>query len=578
MKALQMITCAAALAALPLDAGISLMPVKGKITLHGHDGTSFRQRGETLILKREKTPMALFMRGLLRFRQNIQINPSPENALVLELKTEKDIVLRPCWNGLSYVHPQPVKGKKEFQEVVFPMPETEGKKLTALEFRISPDPGVVEFRRIEIARPKNVTLKTDEYPTKIQKEIVFRGTTSEPETDVTVSIRDATGKVNSKKIRSRNGKYELVWKKPPFTIGKWNTAYARIGSGKSSAELSIPLHLFGYQADDDYAWIRVKGRHFTTSPLSRDGEQKFIPVGIGYCRDVIIPAQDEEVMKFCKARHLNTIRLSFYTRFFNNNDKAPLNIDEHIRDFILPVVLAAKRHNLYVILDDHGYFTAKIDEAKARQKQTVPHWDEAGFREWIRRWVQVAEFFKNEPAVLGYELLNEPHDIAPETARLWYTRCLKAVRNVDQRHIILLGNADWSHARAMEKTWGPTASTVDAPYNNVAFTFHDYPDDNHPWEVAKSITTFRDKHNVPVLCTEFGATGWSKTETVCRMFLSGMLTLFAKEDVGWMIWALKRLEDNPRGPWTAPKWDSCSYSDLWIPAARITASPTPKAK
>ena len=574
----RLIACAAVLTTLTLGATTSLMPFKDKITIHDHDGTTFQKKGDLLILKREKQPLNLFMRAFFRFHEELNSNWAPEDALVLELKTGKDVSLHARWGGGGDVPVMPVKGKNEFQEVVLPMPPSRGKKLFALNLIFTPDPGEVEIRRIEIAKPKKVTLKTDEYPTKIQKEIVFRGTTSEPEADVTVSIRDAKGKVNSKKIRSRNGKFELRWKNPPVAIGQWNTASAQIGGGKTPADNSIPLYLFGYPANDDYAWIRVKGRHFVTSPLSRDGEQNFIPVGVGYCRDVIIPAQDEEVMKFCKARHMNTIRLSFYTRFFNNNDKAPLNIDEHIRDFILPVVLAAKRHNMYVILDDHGYFTAKIDEAKARQKQTVPHWNEAGFQEWIRRWVKVAEFFKNEPAVLGYELLNEPHDISPEATRMWYTRCLKAIRAVDQRHIILVGNADWSHARAMERTWGPVASTVDAPYNNIAFTFHDYPDDNHPWEVAKSITNFRNKHNVPVLCTEFGATGWSKTETVCRMFISGMLTLFAKEDVGWMIWALKRLEDNPRGPGTAPKWDSCSYSDLWIPAARITASPTPKAK
>ncbi len=572
-----LIFCAAAVTTLTLSGG-SLMPEKGKISIHGADGASFQKQGEKLILKREKTPVNRFLRGLIRFHQNLDGNPAPDDALVLELKTEKDVSIRTRWNGGGNLPEYAIKGKKEFQEVILPMPESRGKKLTALDLQFTPDPGRVEIRKIEIAKPRKVTLKADEYPTKIQKEITFRGMTATPETEVTVSIRNAEGKVQSKTIRSKNGKYELVWKRPPVSEGQWNTAYAQIGSGKNSAETSIPLSLFGYRADDEFAWIRVKGRHFMTSPLSRDGEQKFIPVGIGYCRDVIIPAQDEEVMKFCKARHLNTIRLSFYTRFFNNNEKAPLEIEEHIRDFILPVVLAAKRHNMYVILDDHGYFTAKIDEAKARQSQSVPRWSDAGFQEWIRRWVKVAEFFKNEPTVLGYELLNEPHDISPEATRMWYTRCLKAIRAVDQRHAILVGNSDWSHARAMEKTWGPVATTVDAPYNNVAFTFHDYPDDNHPWEVAKSITTFRDKYNVPVLCTEFGATHWSKTETVCRMFIAGMLTLFAKEDVGWMIWALKRLEDNPRGPWTAPKWDSCSYSDFWIPAARITASPTPKAK
>ena len=57
-----------------------------------------------------------------------------------------------------------------------------------------------------------------------------------------------------------------------------------------------------------------------------------------------------------------------------------------------------------------------------------------------------------------------------------------------------------------------------------------------------------------------------------------MMALFAKEDVGWMIWALKRLEDNPRTPLVKPTYDSCCYSDIWIPTARIMASPFPKRK
>lgn len=338
-------------------------------------------------------------------------------------------------------------------------------------------------------------------------------------------------------------------------------------------------------SSDDYAWIRVRGSEFVTSPLSEGGEKPFIPVGIGYCRDVIIKAQDPEVMKFCKERNLNTVRLSFYTRYFNNKKDRPIDIDEHICTFIDPVVQAAKKEGLYVILDAHEYLSAEINEETARQKQKARTWDEAEIQEWIDAWRKVADHYKDEPFVLGYEIMNEPHDIEPEDARHILTRCLKAIREVDQRHIVFLSNNDWSHARSMETTWGETASTVDAPYNNVAFTFHDYPEDNHPWEVQKSVTTFRKKHNVPVLCTEFGATHWNKSETVCREFQAGMLALFAKEDIGWMIWALKTLKDNPRSPYNQvdkvgmgppPSHDSCQYSDLWIPVARIMASPFPQ--
>lgn len=122
-------------------------------------------------------------------------------------------------------------------------------------------------------------------------------------------------------------------------------------------------------ARDDWAWIRVQGSQFVTSPASEGGERPFIPVGIGYCRDVIIKAQDAEVMKFCKEHSLNTVRLSMYTRFFNNKKERRIDIDEHIRTFIDPVVQAAKKEGLYVILDGHEYLSAEIDEETARQKQ-----------------------------------------------------------------------------------------------------------------------------------------------------------------------------------------------------------------
>jgi aryl-phospho-beta-D-glucosidase BglC (GH1 family) len=340
----------------------------------------------------------------------------------------------------------------------------------------------------------------------------------------------------------------------------------------------------GGPSPEDAVWLRVEGKQIVTSPLAPGGSRPFIPVGLGYCRDVIIPAQDEALMKYCKSRCLNTVRLAFYVLRFNSRVDRPIDIDAHIRDFIDPVVEAARRNNMYVILDDHEYLSSAVDEAAARGKQSTKSWDEATVQRWVDGWVKVAERYRDDPYVLGYELINEPHDLAPEDAREKITRCLKAIRKVDQRHIVLMGNNNWSHARAMEKTWGSTASTVDAPFNNVVFTFHDYPDDNHPWIVQQHVTTFRDKYNVPVLCSEFGATHWNKSETACREFEAGMIALFAKENIGWMIWAVSSLKDRPRAIWQDPGntaigghevGDSLAYSDIWKPAARIMASSFP---
>lgn len=451
------------------------------------------------------------------------------------------------------------------------------------------EPGELTISRIAIQRLRNVAFQiVNPYETYMNR-LEIQGQTLDPKATVTLKLTDGSGSPQVQQAKAVGGKFSLTWTNPPLTAGRNNTLVAKVGPGDMDA--TLPLAVFGYRTNNDYVWLRVKGKQIVTSPLSAGGEQPFIPVGVGYARDVIIPAQDEQVMAFCKAQHLNTIRLPFYTRFFNNAQEKPIDLDYHIKTFIDPVIQAAKRHGLYVILDDHGYFSGKIDEAKARQQQAGSRWDEAGVNEWVARWARVADYYKNEPYVLGYELCNEPHDIGPEIVRDWYGRALKAIRKVDTRHIVLAGTCDWSHSRALEKTWGGVASSFDAPYNNMVFAFHDYPEDNHPWIVQKHITQFRDTYNVPVLCTEFGATWWDKDETVCREFQAGMLALFARENVGWMIWALSGTNNNPRNATPLPdkvrkekniprlpksEYDSCAYSDIWRPVAHIMSSPFPE--
>ncbi len=106
--------------------------------------------------------------------------------------------------------------------------------------------------------------------------------------------------------------------------------------------------------------IRKTGRGFAceTRSLSRQWQCRrraaVYSAGIECCRDVIIKAQDAEVMKFSKEHSLNTVRLSIYTRF-SATKRTTRSISRNIRTFIDPVVQAAKKERLYVILDGHEY-------------------------------------------------------------------------------------------------------------------------------------------------------------------------------------------------------------------------------
>ncbi len=437
----------------------SLMPEKGKISIAGGDGCTFKAQDDHLVISREKPGIQQFMRGMLRFNPALDSNFATFDTLVLELKVPQDITLRTRWRKTDKtmlgVPDTQIKGSAEFQTVAVRLPHAPDRQLESLSLEFFPEQPEILIRKMAIEQPAKVTLEQTGDITKVQKELSLRGVTAEPNSEVVIALKNSRGEIATRTVRSDDkGVYELKWPRPPVNIWYWNSVSAAVNGGKNAADVSLELPVFGYFVADSHIWLKVKGKQIVTSPDAAGGEQPFVPVGIGYARDVIIPAQDEQVMKYCKERNLNTVRLPFYTRFFNNRDTEPLNIDEHIRDFIVPAVQAAKRNNLYVILDDHGYFTSAVDESKAREKQQAARWSEEGVNEWIARWVKVAEYFKDDPTVLGYELLNEPHDISPELTCEWYTRCLKAIRKVDQRHIIIVGNCDWSHARAMDKTWG----------------------------------------------------------------------------------------------------------------------------
>lgn len=484
--------------------------------------------------------------------------------------------LRRDWNTFE------ISGQGQ-QTVMVPFPFDMKTKPNRINFKLKMNKEC-ELKEVTVVAP-DLNIRHEGDPLQALKTLVLKGEIAKNGLGVQVCLKDADGKLHRKSVEFTDSGFKLEWENPPLTVGKWNTVYAETEiDGKTIA--SLPVAVFGYKMNMDYAWLRVKGKNIVTSPKSKGGERIFIATGIGYAKDVIMSADDEDVVKFCKSQHLNTIRMPFYTNLFNNESGKNIDIDEHIKFFIDPIVKAAKRHDMYVILDAHEYFHQNIDESRARGEQAdMSTWSEGKIQKWITNWTKVAEYYKNEPNILAYELLNEPHSLPPEFVRNLYRRCLKEIRKVDQKHIVILGNNDWSHARAMEQTWGEFAIKIDEPYNNVAFAFHDYPEDDNPWIVQKHVVAFRDKYNVPVICTEFGATHWSKSETVCREFMTGMFTLFAQENISWMIWALKKLENNPRSPYNKidktglgppPVYDSCPYSDMWPVVARMMGSKFPQ--
>ena len=149
-------------------------------------------------------------------------------------------------------------------------------------------------------------------------------------------------------------------------------------------------------------------------------------------------------------------------------------------------------------------------------------------------WRDIADRYKDEPVILGYELINEPiatyFDNQEElNAKLepLHKRAVKAIREVDPNHIILIGAPQWN------SNFEPLKDTDYDP--QLMFTCHRYGGDPTP-EAIKSYIDFRDKRNRPMYMGEIG----HNTDEWQAQFVKTM----TDNNIGFTFWPYKKRDNS----------------------------------
>ena len=196
-----------------------------------------------------------------------------------------------------------------------------------------------------------------------------------------------------------------------------------------------------------------------------------------------------------------------------------------------------RQENLYVLFDMHcapgGQTGDNIDDSYG-----YPYLLESQSSQDLASevWVKIAERYKNDPIVLGYDIVNEPvahyfKDVMEDYNHKLYTfyqRVIKDIREVDPNHTIFLNGSIWStDFDVFEESMG----------DNIVYEFHKY------WfEVNQSAVQdyvdFRDEHQVPIY---IGETGENTDEWV-----NDFRVLLDVNHIGWCFWPYKKM-DNTRG-------------------------------
>jgi endoglucanase len=238
-------------------------------------------------------------------------------------------------------------------------------------------------------------------------------------------------------------------------------------------------------------------------------------------RDRYVTRADVE---FLAKAGCNTLRVPLHYKFF---------LDPKGEGFRLldRVVSWSHEFGVYVILDLHcapgGQTGTNIDDSLG---YPWLYESTSAQAELLTVWENIARHYRDNPTVLGYDLLNEPLPAFPGWEKYkpmlepLLERVRQAVRAIDPNHVVFLTGANWdSDFKVLEAP----------PERNVAYTFHKYWVPPDAAAIAPYVA-YREKYNVPIWC---GETGENKDEWV-----ASFRKLLDENRIGWTFWPYKKME------------------------------------
>ena len=302
-------------------------------------------------------------------------------------------------------------------------------------------------------------------------------------------------------------------------------------------------------------WLNPEGYMFgfskTNSPWMIDLMIKEA-VGPDFAADFWRQFKDNYITRadinFIARQGANTIRLPFNYRLFTDEDYMGRSKEQDGFARIDSVVNWCRAAGLYLILDMHdcpgGQTGDNIDDGHGYP------WlfeSEPSQQLFCDIWQRIAARYKDEPVILGYELMNEPiahyfenkEELNKKLEPL-YQRAIKAIRQVDTNHVILLGGARWNSDFYMFSDW-----KFD---DNIMYTCHRYGGEATA-EAIKDYIDFRDKTGLPMY---MGETGHNTNEWQAQL-----VDVMKQANIGYTFWPYKKIDNSCMMGITRPEmWDS----------------------
>lgn len=253
--------------------------------------------------------------------------------------------------------------------------------------------------------------------------------------------------------------------------------------------------------------------------------------------------------EYIQSLGLNLVRIPINYHLFED-DMNPGVIKEESFKYLDNVINVCAKHKIYTIIDLHALPGCQNQDWHSdNPTQKAFFWVYKDFQERVLHlWEVIADRYKDQPWVAGYDLINEPADPSGNKVFPYYKQLYNAVRKVDPNHIMFIEGDRYAQ----------DFSKFTEVWDNVVYTNHDYVlpgfTGNYPGYARGKYfdkdtlenkflikSEFMLSNNVPIWVGEFGPVYTNdpgKDESRYRV-LKDQLAYYKKYNVSWCIWLYK---------------------------------------
>lgn len=187
-----------------------------------------------------------------------------------------------------------------------------------------------------------------------------------------------------------------------------------------------------------------------------------------------------------------------------------------------------KKNKIYLILDLHAAPGGQGNDRPIADVDTLKPslWEsEANQKKTIALWKKLAERYKDEEWIGGYDLINETNYKLEGNIALknLFASLTKEIRNIDKKHIIFIeGNQFANDYTGLTPPWD----------KNMIYSFHKYWNPTTVETIQKYLD-MREQYNVPFW---MGESGENNNE-----WFRAAVNLFETNNIGWSWWTIKKI-------------------------------------